>query len=371
MNIWIDGYEANVPQRVGSGQVGFELLKNLEKIDHKNNYTVFLPTPPLEDLPAEREGWTYRILKPRRLWTRIALPLALFTARQKPDVFFTPTHYVPRFTSVKRVSTVFDLSYLHFTQMFTKKDLWQLTTWTRQSVEQSAAVITISESSKDDIVEHYKVKRSKVTVAYPGYDHTVFRPISDKSKIEEIQKKYKISGDYIVFIGTIQPRKNLIRLIEAMAKIDNLKLVVIGKTTGEGKQGWMYDQILRRPGELGIDDRVIFAGFVPTEDMPYLLNGAKAFACPSLWEGFGIPAVEAMACGTPVVVSNVSSLPEIVGNAGLLVDPKSVDQIAQAITTIAYDKKLWAQKSKQGLEQAQKYSWEKMAKTVLKVLESQ
>ncbi len=371
MNIWIDGYEANVSQRVGSGQVALEILKNLEKIDLKNDYTIFLPSEPLNDLPSEREGWRYRILKPRRLWTRIALPVALLMARKKPDVFYTPTHYVPKFTKVKRVATIFDLSYLHFQQMFTKKDLWQLTTWTRQSVEASSAVITISESSKNDIVEHYKLKRSKVTVAYPGYDHTVFRPIDDKEKIASVQKKYRIVGNYIVFIGTVQPRKNLIRLIEAMAKIDNLKLVVVGKTTGEGKQGWMFDQILRRPGELGIDDRVIFAGFVPTEELPYLLNGAKAFACPSLWEGFGIPAVEAMACGTPVVVSNVSSLPEIVGKAGLLVDPKSVDQIAQAISTIVSDKKLWIQKSKQGLEQAKKYSWEKMAKTVLKVLESQ
>lgn len=369
MNIWIDGYEANVNQRLGSGQVAFELLKNLEKLDQKNTYTIFLPDHPLDDLPLARIGWEYRILKPRRLWTRIALPLALYAARQKPDVFFSPTHYGPWPCPVQQVITVFDLSYLYFPKMFKRADLYKLQHWTKDSVRRASHVITISESSKNDLISFYHLAKKVVTVAYPGYDPNNFYPVDDRQKINQILNKYSIEGAYVVFIGTIQPRKNLKRLISAFVKIENLKLVVVGKITGEGKQAWMYQDILDLPKQLSIEEKVIFTGYVPNEDLLYLVNGATAYILPSLWEGFGIPAVEAMACGIPAIVSNVSSLPEAVGNAGLLVDPTSVDQIEQAIRLISSDKKLWDKKSKEGLMQAKNFSWQKMAKQVLKILE--
>ncbi|MDP3758537.1 MAG: glycosyltransferase family 1 protein [Candidatus Daviesbacteria bacterium] len=378
MKIWIDGYEANVPQRLGSSQVAFELICNLEKIDVENEYTILLPASPLGDLPEERTGWKYKILRPKRLWTRIALPLALYTAKQKPDIFFSPTHYIPRFapTKVKRVVTIFDLSFLHFPEMFIQKDLWQLKNWTKFSAENADHIITISKFSKDDICKQYKLIKEKITVAYPGYDTEKFFTRGESSfgrKVEEIKKKYGIEGNYIMYVGTIQPRKNLIRLMEAFAgvvrDVSGLKLVIIGKTEGEGKQGWMYEDTLQAPQKLGIESKVKFLGFVPTEDLSVLLSGATAFIQPSLWEGFGIPVVEAMATGTPVIVSNVSSLPEVVGKAGLLVDPYSVDQMEQAIRTIVSDKKLHQRYSKEGIARAKVFSWDKMAQEVLKVFE--
>src|SRR3989344_3025185 len=248
MKIWIDGYEANVPQRLGSSQVAFELLKNLEKIDKVNGYTILLPSLPMEDLPKQRPGWSYKILKPSRLWTRIALPVALFTTKQKPDLFFSPTHYSPWFSPVKKVATIFDLSYLHFPGSFKKKDLWQLTNWSKQSINTTSRIITISNSTKKDIVENYgknkteKEKlKNKIVVAYPGFNEEVFRPIHDKEAIENVTKKYGIEDGYVIFIGTIQPRKNLKRLIEVFQKIDDLKLVIVGKTKGLGREGWMYE----------------------------------------------------------------------------------------------------------------------------------
>ena len=355
LRIWIDGYEANVEQRLGSSQVAFELLKNLEKIDQKNEYTILLPSPPLGDLPKEHFGWRYRILKPKRLWTQIALPLALFTARQKPDLIFSPTHYIPRFSPVKTVATIFDLSFLHFPEMFNKKDLWQLTNWTKFSANNADHIITISNFSKQDMIAQYGIDKNKITVAYPGFNADVFK-----------ERKTK-EDNYIIYIGTLQPRKNLVRLIEALARIEgDLKLVIVGKTTGEGRGGWKFEEILETPKKLGIENRVKFLGFVPTEDLPDLLSGSLAFVLPSLWEGFGIPVVEAMACGVPVIVSNVSSLPEVVGKAGVTVDPYSVDQIEQAIRTVVSDKKLRQKYSKLGLLQAQKFSWSKMAKVVLR-----
>lgn len=393
MKIFIDGYEANVLQRLGSSQVAFELIRNLEKIDHKNDYTVFLPAPPLPDLPKEREGWLYKILKPRRLWTRIALPLVLYTAGQKPDVFFSPTHYIPRFAprGIKKIVTIFDLSFMHFPEMFTKKDLWQLKNWTKFSIENADQIITISNFSKNDIIKQFKYDKEKIAVAYPGYDEKNFRRQDSKSEIEEIRKKYKIGESYIIYIGTIQPRKNLVRLMEAFARVvgqhlggvnqatasshlpgeskGDLQLVVVGKTKGEGKQGWMYEEILKTPAKLGIKGNVKFTGFVPTDELSILLSGAVAFIQPSLWEGFGIPVVEAMASGVPVIVSNVSSLPEVAGKAGLLVDPYSIDQIEQAIRTIVVDEKLRQKYSKEGIVRAKEFSWEKMAREVLEVFE--
>ena len=365
MRIWIDGYEANVSQRLGSSQVAFELISHLEKIDRKNDYTIVLPDSPLEDMPKERAGFRYKILKPKKLWTQIALPLALYKAKDKPDLIFSPTHYIPRFSPVKRIVTIFDLSFLHFPQMFEKKDLWKLKNWTKFSVENADHIITISNFSKQDIIAQYGVSRNKITVAYPGYDKDIFKNQSSKNKIDEIKKKYKIVDPYIIYIGTIQPRKNLIRLMEAVSKIENIILVVAGKTKGEGRQGWMYDDILKTPPNLGIDGRVIFIGFTKTEDLSLLLQGASGFVMPSLWEGFGIPAVEAMASGVPVIVSNVSSLPEVVGGAGLLVDPYSIDQIEHAIRVIISDKKIREKYAKAALIQAKKFSWDKMAKAVL------
>ncbi|RJQ27336.1 glycosyltransferase family 1 protein [Candidatus Parcubacteria bacterium] len=367
--IWIDGFEANVPQRLGSSQIAFGLLKTLEQIDKKNEYTILLTASPMEDLPKERVGWRYRIIKPNAFKTWIAIPWALFTAKEKPDLFFSPTHYTPGFSPVKKVMMVFDLAYLRFPQFFKPRDLYQMKLWTYLSIKSAERIITISKASRDDIVKFYNFDKQRITVAYPGYDNEVFYPFKDEIKVKKVLEKYGISGDYILFIGTIQPRKNLIRLMEAFCKIDNLKLVVVGKTKGPGRQGWMYEEILNKPKELGIEGKVIFTGFAPTEDLSYLMRGAVAYALPSLWEGFGIPVVESMACGTPAIVSNISSLPEVVGPTGIQVDPYSVEQIEQAIRIIAFDKKLRAKMSKEGIKWVERFSWEKMAKEVLRVFE--
>lgn len=401
-NIWIDGYEANVPQRLGSSQVAFELLKNIEELDNENNYTILLPNEPFQDLPKPRKNWQYKILKPAKLWTRLIIPAYYYLTKEKPDIILSPTHYIPAFIKAKRITTIFDLSFLRFPEMFQKQDLFKLTKWTQYSAKNSEAIITISDSSKNDIKEFYKIPDKKITVAYPGYNENLFKPINDKDKIQNILDKYKITGNYIIYIGTIQPRKNLLRLIQAFRNVilsdrmgdrlqkvssgefltrgsevegsvlntNSLKLVIAGKIKGKGKQGWMNEEILEEPKKLKIEEKIIFTDFVPTEELPYLISGSRAFVLPSLWEGFGIPVVEAMACGVPVITSCVSSLPEVTGDAGLLVDPKSTTQLEQAIRLLTTDQKLHAKLSKKALEQAKKFSWQQMAEKVIKVLES-
>jgi glycosyltransferase involved in cell wall biosynthesis len=369
MRIWIDGKEVNALNRVGSGQYAFEIVRNLERIDAKNEYTILLPSEPVADLPKERRGWKYRVLKPAKAWTRIAIPAILLFGRNKPDIFFTPSHYIPRFSRVKRVCTIFDLSYLHFPEMFNKKDLWQLKNWSKYSIENANHIFVISDFTKNDLVENYKINSKKITVTHLGYDTDMFRVKS--REVEEIKNKYKIFGDYIIYVGTIQPRKNLVRLIEAFSKIKQAsKLVIVGKTNEAGRKGWLYQDILDLPKKLGIDDQVIFTGFVPTKDLSPLLTGSKAFVLPSLWEGFGIPVLEAMASGTAVIVSNISSLPEVAGEAGIYIDPNSIDSIKEAIEKLLKDDKLREKKVQLGLRQVQKFSWEEAAKKTLEVLEN-
>ncbi|OGE32009.1 hypothetical protein A2631_02735 [Candidatus Daviesbacteria bacterium RIFCSPHIGHO2_01_FULL_44_29] len=364
--IWIDGYEANVEQRLGSGQVAFELLKHLEQIDHLNDYLILLPSSPLSDLPKEREGWKYKILKFNKLWTRVALPLEIFRAKIKPDLFFSPTHYIPTLTNVKRVVMVFDTGFLHFPETLTAKDLWKLKNWTKYSIRNAQHIVTISESAKRDILKNYQVSSEKVTVAYPGHSDKYIE-IKDEAKIKEISSKYKLDKNYVLFIGTIQPRKNLSRLIEAFKTIEGVQLAISGKTTGPGKQGWKFKEILDKPRRLGIETKIKFLGFVPDEDLVYLLNGAKAFVFPSLWEGFGIPVVDAMSVGKPVIVSTAGSLPEIVGEAGILVDPLNIEEIRNAIVRVCEDAGLRDELSIKALEQAKIFSWKKMAEQVLEV----
>lgn len=386
MLIGIDGNEANVKNRVGSGQYAFELLKQFSK-NKNHRFVIYLKDSPLPDLP---KNLNYKVFGPKKFWTQFALPIKLtfglpdkafgfsrWRAGSKPNVFFSPAHYGPRFSPVPYVVTIHDLSYLHFPELFKKNDLYQLTNWSKYSIQNSAHIIAPSKSTKDDIVKNYKVSPSKITVTYEGYDKERFKP-QPKIVIDKIKKKYKIIGDYLIFVGTLQPRKNIERLIEAFSllvrardtrgtldTLDTLSLVIVGK------KGWLYDSIFQKVKDLDLEDKVIFTDFVPDADLPALISGAKAYVNPSLWEGFGIPPVEAQACGVPIVVSNTSSLPEIVGDSAVLVDPLSIDAVKVGIEKILKDEKLRARLTKTGLENAKRFSWRESARITLEVLEKQ
>jgi len=381
MVIGIDGNEANVKHRVGSGQYAFELLHQFAKSE-KYHFLVYLKDKPLFDLPKESVNFKYKVFGPKRLWTQFALPISLtfslsrHSAGQKPDVFFSMTHYGPRFSKVPYVVTIHDLSYLRYPEMFKKNDLYQLTNWTKYSVKNAAHIIAVSQTTKDDIVKNYHVSPSKITVTYEGYDENRFEP-QPKSKVESVKSKYKIKEGYIIFVGTLQPRKNLERLLEAFSslvhrssnsqtmnyELRTMNLVIVGK------KGWMYDQIFEKVKMLKLQDSVIFTDYVPDVDLPALISGAQAYILPSLWEGFGLPVIEAQACGVPVVVSNASSLPEIVGDSGILIDPNSADSIASGIKNVLTNNQTRSDLVEKGFENIKRFSWEKCAKETLQVLE--
>ena len=370
MIIGIDGNEANVSKRVGISEYAYQLLRQFSEFRIQNlEFRIYLKDTPVEDLPKENEYWQYRVLKPGKMWTQWRLPLDLYWSRPRPDVFFSPTHYAPRFSPVPTVVSIMDLSYLYFPEMFKKSDLYQLKSWSAYSIRKASRVLTISNSSRSDIIKEYKVSSDKVVVTYPGIKSTATLATHIYS-MNELKSQYGISSNFILFVGTLQPRKNIIKLIEAFSKVvdskkspHDLQLVVIGK------KGWLYEEILETPERLGVADRVKFLHTVSDEELSLFYKHALCYVLPSLYEGFGLPVLEAMEQGCPVITSNISSLPEAGGDAAMYVDPEDVSDIAEKMVKLISDDKLRKEMVEKGKKQVAKFSWEKTAKETLKVLE--
>jgi len=362
MNIALIGYEANIKNRVGSNQYAFEVMRELYGLDRENTYTVYLPTSPLADMPPEKEGWRYEIVGPGKLWNLLGLSLALWQNRKKIDLVFSPGHYAPVFSPRPLVMAIMDLGYLRFPDQFTKPIFWKLNLWTLFSIRKADHILAISEFTRQDIIKTYKIDPEKVTTTRLGYK---LRKSSSKNfsvEIKNLKQKYQIQGDYLLYLGTLKPSKNVEGLVEAFGllvdKRKGLKLVIAGR------KGWLYESISRKVKELGLQEQVVFTGFVSDEEASTLMRGAAVFVLPSFWEGFGIPALEAMSLGTPVVASNVASLPEVVGEAGILIDPNSCQSIAEGIEKALKEKDKF---SKIGLDRVRKFSWQKCAKETLAV----
>jgi glycosyltransferase involved in cell wall biosynthesis len=357
MIIGIDGNEANVDRRVGIGEYSFELLQQFYK-NQNIQFSIYLKDKPLPHMPEASSHWQYVLVRPRKFWTQFGLPLYLFTHNPKPDVFFTPSHYAPRFSPVPTAIAIMDVAYLKFPQLFAVKDLYQLKAWTRYSADNAKKIFTISESSKSDIIKEYQVLPEQVVVTYPG--------IKSSLPMKELKKQFKLSENYVLFVGTLQPRKNIVRLIEAFSKIKNqkkdLQLVIVGK------KGWQYEEILAAPEKFHVLEKVKFLDFVSDEDLPSLYTNALCYVLPSLYEGFGLPVLEAMQYNCPVITSNVSSLPEAGGDAALYVDPTNVSDIADKMSSLLTNDELRKELIAKGQKQIKKFSWEKTAKETLEVL---
>jgi glycosyltransferase involved in cell wall biosynthesis len=368
MLIGVDGNEANVKNRVGVNVYTFELLSAmaslLQKEGLKHHLIVYLKNPPLSDLPKPSKFLSYRVLPGGNLWILTRLMPDLFFNKVKPDIFFTPSHYVPPFAPTPRVCSIMDLGYLKSSEQFKKITFWQLKYWSAISILVSKAVIAISNSTKDDIVRHYPFAAHRVSVTPLAYDKNKFNLQISPDDVRRITNKYHIVGDYILFLSTLKPSKNIEGLIEAFSLIKGVKLVIAGK------KGWLYESIFRKVKGLGLENKVIFTDFVPEEDKPGLIKGAKVFVLPSFWEGFGLDLLNAMAAGVAVVASNVGSIPEVVGDAGILVDPKSPDGIAKGLKKVlSMPENEYNKLVEKGLTRVKQFSWEKTARETLKILE--
>lgn len=263
---------------------------------------------------------------------------------------------LPPATKAKRVITVYDLTLMIMpeTHPWTRVNLYPRAL--RYSLNNADAILVISESTKRDLLRFFDVDEKLVTVTYCGIDHQIFRPFEGVSGISEVKKKYGITGKYIYYIGTIEPRKGVNVLLEAFSSVKK-------KTQGDvrlvisGKKGWMVEDLMKKIASGVEAGDVVYTGYVENDEAAALYNGAEVFAYPSLYEGFGIPVAEAMACGCPVITTNSSSLPEVAGDAGLLVRPNDPGDLAAAILKVLDDKELRSTMRERSIGQAGKFDW--------------
>lgn len=353
MLIGIDGNEANLENRVGVGQYAFNILHQLYQLDSQNSYKIFLKNPPLTDLPKPHKNWQYLVFGPGFAWTRLALPLKLLT--QKLDLFYTPTHYLPPFGTKTMIATIHDIGYLQFQDQFTKKDFYQLKNWTASSIKKAVHLFAVSEFTKQEIVKTYHISPSIITVSPNG--------VGEPTKTDPtIFKKFNIKKPYFLALGTLKPNKNIPFLLQSfydvVQKKPDYQLVIAGK------KGWLFDDIFATVQKLKLTHQVIFTDFISESQKWTLLKQATALVIPSTYEGFGIPALEAMKVGTPIIASSIPPLAEVVGESGILIDPTKQSSLTQAMLKNLAKYKIL------GPKQAQNYTWPSSAKIILKLFQS-
>jgi len=376
-------------KRTGDEAVFFNLVKNLAEIDSKNNYFLYTDRDPKEDknLRTEIEKLKLKenfkiifIKKTNRFWWNLwALPHYL---RKNPvDVFHT--QYIAPFwlpKNVKLVLTIHDISFNFFPEYIKKSDLFFLKTLIPRSICRADKIITVSESEKKNIIDFYKIPAEKVEFAYNGVDFERFSRSYSAEEKERIRKKYSLPEKFLLYVGTLQPRKNIPILIETTGilheKIPLNPPLLKGETEGGGFQfviagnrnAHNFDKKIDETiGKNNLEDRVIFPGWIDEEDKPVLLQMAACFVFPSLYEGFGIPVIEAMAAGVPVVCSDIPVLREIGSDAALFCDPKNSREFAKSISKILTDENLRSNLIKKGAEVAKNHTWQKNARKTLEI----
>lgn len=369
-------YTAAYEQGAGIGRLVRDLINALAQLDHETHYKLFVAGASHRQLlspPAANFCWKPTQVTPlwfARVWFRARFywPIQAFLG---PIALYHATDFTlpPTLPGTKTILTVHDLSYVRTpetTPPVLKAYLDRTVPW---SVQRATHVIADSFATKADLIELYHTPPEKITVLHSGVN-PLYMPIADPQRLGEVREKYGIPLDkpYIFSIGTVQPRKNYARLIEALVSLgpryDDIQLVIAG-----GK-GWLDSPIFETVQRLGVEDRVHFTGYVADIDVPALYSGALCTGYVSLYEGFGFPVLESMACGTPVITSAVSSMPEVAGEAALLVDPYDIEAIAHALQTLIDDETLQQQLIHAGSEQVQHFTWEAAAQNLLDIYQA-
>jgi glycosyltransferase involved in cell wall biosynthesis len=362
MRIGIDARLVYYSQ-AGITQYILRLTQGLAEIDRENEF-IILQSRKDKHIIVDKPNF-----KRVSLWTpshhrleQVALRVEI--AGLDLDVLHSPDFIPPFHLRCKSIITIHDLAFLVYPHFLTKESA-RYYGQIDQAVKRTDHIIAVSESTKQDTIRLLGVPEHKITVIYESAN-PIYRPVNDQEALEQTKRKHHITGDFILFVSTIEPRKNLLTLLKAYRQLldsykDNVRLVVVGR------RGWLSEEVFTLVEELKLTNDVLFLGRVSVEDLLHLYNAAQLLVQPSFYEGFGLPPLEAMACGTPVVVSNVSSLPEVVGDAALLVDPEDVSELAVAIWRVLTDQVLRADLIAKGLKRAQCFSWEKTARQTLEL----
>jgi glycosyltransferase involved in cell wall biosynthesis len=296
----------------------------------------------------------------RIMWDFVLLPRMLL--KLKVDAAIFPKNIVPFLAKYNSFVVIHDLAYFDkHLDAYPFLDTLYMRTMIPCSLRRATGIFAVSENTKKDIIRYADCSPDKITVTYEAAD-SMYQPISDTSKLQMIRQKYNLPDSFIMYVGSLSPRKNISRLMEAFSLI---KTKIPHAIVLTGSKSWKDASVYRTMKQLNLDDRVRQLGYVEQEDMPALYNLASAYIYPSLYEGFGLPILEAMQCGCPVVASNATSIPEVAGDAAILVDPYNVDSLAGAIYKVLTDDMVRKRLIKAGFEQAKKFSWERCGQIIL------
>jgi glycosyltransferase involved in cell wall biosynthesis len=377
MRIVVDGFPLRRPS-AGIRTYTYELLRHFVSIAPGDE--VFLADfyVPLQEAQLSTKGDPHRFreafesLRARVPGWFALMPLAVRDRinRRRLRAFGTDIYFGTNFTGTfappaKTVITIHDLCHVHFPGATSRRTLRHLRKRLRTDADRADAIFADSAATRADVLEFLGMPEQKVHIVYPGVGEE-FRPVTDQDRLDKVSARYGLPSRFILFVGTVEPRKNLVRLIEAFRLLCHApqfthSLVIVG-----GK-GWADQPIYQALGPLQAGGRAVLTGRVEQDDLPFIYNLADVFVLPSLCEGFGIPVIEAMACGTPVVTSHSSCLPEVAGGAAVLVDPSSAESIAAGIRRVVEDAVSRKQLRQKGLARARDFSWERAARQALDV----
>lgn len=293
----------------------------------------------------------------RIAWEQLAQPWQLPAFDLYHALAFVSPLLLPR----PSVVTVYDLSFVHYPQVLSTARRWYLRLLTGLSCRRARRVIAISHSTARDVQQTLGIPAERIDVAACGYDRAAYRPLP-RAEVDAFRRAQNLPERFWLFVGTLEPRKNLVTLLDAYARLPRTERLplVLG-----GGRGWLYDDIFERIQRHGLTDDVRLPGFIPAEDLPLWYNSASAFVFPSVFEGFGLPVLEAMACGTPVIVSDASSLPEVAGSAGMCLPPHDIDAWAEGLRRAVHDDAWREQTAAHGIEQAGRFTWAETARQTL------
>jgi glycosyltransferase involved in cell wall biosynthesis len=368
LRIAIDAH--SVGAKLGGNETyAINLIEALAEIDQSNRYTLYVTKPEAVDRFANRwPNFTVRQTLPHTPLVRIPLTLVRELRRNPVDVLHVQ-YTAPPLAPCPVVTTIHDLAFEHIPRTFNRRSWMQLRLTVRRTARRAAQIITVSEYSRQDISKSYRVDPELITVT-PEAAPAWFSQVTNETELRKVRENYGIEGDYILSLCSIQPRKNLVRLIEAYSLLRQSRPEVkLPQLVLAGKRGWLDSETFNAAERNVRGGDILFTGYVPDKDLPALYSGATCFVYPSYFEGFGLPVLEAMQCGAPVIAGNRTSIPELVADAGLLFDPFDTASLADALKRTLDDAEYRTTLRRKGLKRSAEFSWKTTAEMTLKVYE--
>lgn len=368
MKIGIDGRAAKWYRGTGIGTYTYQLIKSLNNVDSYNDYLMFLPQG--SSLDTLKKNFKIKAVAPNvgeNFWDEVSVPNILDD--YKMDLYHVPQNGVGLSENIncQKAITLHDIIPLKMPETVSDRYIKIFNEEMPKMLKNCQGIITVSEFSKEDIANTFNFPKDKIYVTHLAAED-IYKPISKAICKNILKSKYGIDDRYILYVGGFSPRKNIIGLIESFSLIPenrrkNVKLIITGK------KGLSYDRYRKRAEDLGILDKIVFTGFIPLEDLPIFYSAAEVLVYPSFYEGFGLPPLEAMACGTAVIASNLTSIPEVCGDAALFIDPYNIDELSNAIESVLNDSILMLTMVKKGLLRAENFSWDKTARKTIDAYE--